>query len=194
MTPAQARDTWRRRLTHTAASGLNAAGLTFGTSGKSHPHNRVYRGPAQPHRPAVGRVTGPGSKHPDWSEAPRLPPGVRAFPAMPAAIVKGTPDPNRCAASDEVPVAVPYCCTRPLNPGLRISNYASYLGGAKRARTADLLHAISRQDVHRSLSVQVTVHPCPYQATAVRASCCTFLLYCAVPADQACHTPWQTPD
>ena len=49
--------------------------------------------------------------------------------------------------------------------------------GAKRARTADLLHAIWRQHVHPRPSPQVTILQRPYAATCVRTCCCTFLLY-----------------
>jgi hypothetical protein len=49
--------------------------------------------------------------------------------------------------------------------------------GAKRARTADLLHAIWRQRVHPRLSVQVTVLPRPRKSARVRVSCCTSVLY-----------------
>jgi hypothetical protein len=49
--------------------------------------------------------------------------------------------------------------------------------GAKRARTADLLHAIWRQHVHPCLSVQVTVLPRPRKSARVRVSCCTSVLY-----------------
>jgi hypothetical protein len=49
--------------------------------------------------------------------------------------------------------------------------------GAKRARTADLLHAIWRQHVHPRPSVQVTVLPRPRTSARVRVSCCTSVLY-----------------
>jgi hypothetical protein len=86
------------------------------------------------------------------------------------------PDPNTHTAAQAAAVTALSCCTR--CPDFRISLPTS---GAKQARTADLLHAIRRLHVHRSVSVQVTVLPRPCQATAVPASCCTFLLYC-------CHT------
>jgi hypothetical protein len=44
-------------------------------------------------------------------------------------------------------------------------------------RTPDLLHAISRQGVRRSLFAQVTVPQRPSGDVGVRAGCCTFLLY-----------------
>ena len=51
------------------------------------------------------------------------------------------------------------------------------ISGAKRARTADLLHAIWRQHVHPRPSLQVTVltRPCEAPASAPVAvlSCCT---------------------
>jgi len=51
--------------------------------------------------------------------------------------------------------------------------------GAKRARTADLLHAIWRQHVHPRPSPQVTVLPRPRTSARVRVSCCTCVLYSA---------------
>ena len=49
--------------------------------------------------------------------------------------------------------------------------------GAKRARTADLLHAIWRQHVHPRPSPQVTVLTRPRESPRVRVSCCTSVLY-----------------
>jgi hypothetical protein len=49
--------------------------------------------------------------------------------------------------------------------------------GAKRARTADLLHAIQRQPVHQNTYVQVTVPESARWSGCVRACCGTFLLY-----------------
>ena len=62
-----------------------------------------------------------------------------------------------------------------------VRKYASELGGAKRARTADLLHAISRQLVHPRPSVQVTVSGRPHQSSGIQAGCCTFVLYGSEP-------------
>ena len=50
-------------------------------------------------------------------------------------------------------------------------------GGATGIRTPDLLHAISRQHVHRSTSVQVTVPGSARPSRQVRTGCGTFLLY-----------------
>jgi hypothetical protein len=50
-------------------------------------------------------------------------------------------------------------------------------GGATGIRTPDLLHAISRQHVHRSTSAQVTVPGSARPSRQVRTGCCTFLLY-----------------
>ena len=50
-------------------------------------------------------------------------------------------------------------------------------GGAKGIRTPDLLHAISRQHVRRSTSVQVTVPGSARPSRQVRTGCGTFLLY-----------------
>jgi hypothetical protein len=44
-------------------------------------------------------------------------------------------------------------------------------------RTPDLLHAISRQDIHRSPSPQVTVPERARESVQVRTGCGTFLLY-----------------
>jgi len=49
--------------------------------------------------------------------------------------------------------------------------------GATEIRTPDLLHAISRQPVHRRASAQVTVLRRVRQSGVVRTGCCTFLLY-----------------
>jgi hypothetical protein len=59
--------------------------------------------------------------------------------------------------------------------GFRI--YLSDLGGAKGIRTPDLLHAISRQRVHHSTPVQVTVPGRAHQSGQIRTGCCTFPLY-----------------
>ena len=71
---------------------------------------------------------------------------------------------------------------------VRVVRISILTSGAKRARTADLLHAIWRQHVHPRPSVQVTVLLRPCAATCVRTGCCTFLLY-------RCHScrappPW----
>jgi hypothetical protein len=66
--------------------------------------------------------------------------------------------------------------------------------GAKRARTADLLHAIWRQHVHPRVPVQVTVLPCPYAAVHVQVSCCTFLLYRRYPRRGTSRGPRSRPD
>ena len=57
--------------------------------------------------------------------------------------------------------------------------------GAKRARTADLLHAIWRQHVHPRPSVQVTVLTRPCAATSVRVRCGTSVLYRSHPCRRA---------
>jgi len=59
---------------------------------------------------------------------------------------------------------------------LRISNYASELGGSMGIRTPDLLHAIQWHHVHRSTSVQVTVSGRPHPSPGIQACCCTFVL------------------
>ena len=44
-------------------------------------------------------------------------------------------------------------------------------------RTPDLLHAIQRQHVHRSVSAQVTVPGRAWESARMRTCCGTFLLY-----------------
>ena len=62
-----------------------------------------------------------------------------------------------------------------------VGNYVivspSDLGNYVIADTPDLLHAISRQHVHRSTSVQVTVPGSTRPSRQVRTGCCTFPLY-----------------
>jgi hypothetical protein len=53
----------------------------------------------------------------------------------------------------------------------------SLTSGAMGIRTPDLLHAISRQHVHSSTYVQVSVSGRPYQSSQIQAGCGTFLLY-----------------
>jgi hypothetical protein len=50
-------------------------------------------------------------------------------------------------------------------------------GEAMGIRTPDLLHAIQRQHVHGSASVQVTVSGRLHQSPGIQAGCCTFVLY-----------------
>ena len=57
------------------------------------------------------------------------------------------------------------------------SNYVFDLGGAKRARTADLLHAIWRQHVHPRPYPQVIVPASTPRSTGIRTRCCTSMLY-----------------
>ena len=64
------------------------------------------------------------------------------------------------------------------------------MSGAKRARTADLLHAISRQHVHPRPYPQVTVLPRPRKSARVRTCCGTFLLYHSHPR----RGPQRAPD
>ena len=81
-------------------------------------------------------------------------------------------DPSTGTAAHAAAVAVLSCCTR--ESAVRIRPLTC---GAKRARTADLLHAIWRQHVHPRPSMQVTVLPRPRRSARVRTSCGTFLLY-----------------
>jgi hypothetical protein len=91
---------------------------------------------------------------------------------MPAVQAGKVPDPNtRTAASRP---ALLYFRAVSAVRSIRISLLTS---GAKRARTADLLHAIWRQHVHPRLSVQATVLPRPRESARVRVSCCTSALY-----------------
>ena len=50
-------------------------------------------------------------------------------------------------------------------------------GGAKGIRTPDLLHAISRQHIHSSTYLQVSVSGRPYRSSQIQTGCGTFLLY-----------------
>jgi hypothetical protein len=61
--------------------------------------------------------------------------------------------------------------------GSNVRNMASDLRGAMGIRTPDLLHAISRQHVHRSPSLQVTVPTGAWRSAPIRGRCGTFLLY-----------------
>ena len=92
------------------------------------------------------------------------------------------PDPDRRSGTSRCCAAVFCCCTRPVNCGLRISDLLFDLGGAKGIRTPDLLHAISRQHVHRRPSMQVTVPGRAHESSGIWAGCGTFLLYRAEPA------------
>jgi hypothetical protein len=67
-------------------------------------------------------------------------------------------------------------------PAVRFVRISPLTSGAKRARTADLLHAIWRQHVHPRPSLQVTVLPRPLESARVRVSCCTSVLYRSIRA------------
>jgi hypothetical protein len=88
----------------------------------------------------------------------------------------GVPDPNVCTVPHATSVAVLCCCTCPINWGSAF-RIMSLTCGAKGTRTPGLLHAISRQHVHRCLSPQVTVPQRAPASAGVRAGCCTLLLY-----------------
>ena len=64
-------------------------------------------------------------------------------------------------------------------PPVRFVRIRPLTSGAKRARTADLLHAICRQHVHPRPYSQVTLLPRPRKSARVRVSCCTSVLYSA---------------
>jgi len=70
------------------------------------------------------------------------------------------------------------------------SKFIPDLGGAKRARTADLLHAISWQHIHLRPSPQVTVLARPSRSASIRTCCGTSVLYRSLlglgPCDPAC--------
>jgi hypothetical protein len=75
-----------------------------------------------------------------------------------------------------------HCCTlllyQTLEPLAQVFELLSLSWcGAMGIRTPDLLHAIQRQHVHRSPSVQVTVSGRPHQSPGIQAGCCTFVLY-----------------
>jgi hypothetical protein len=72
---------------------------------------------------------------------------------------------------------------------VRVIRISLLTSGAKRARTADLLHAIWRQHVHPRPSVQVTVLTRPRKSARVRVSCCTSVLYRFNPRRAASRGP-----
>jgi hypothetical protein len=110
-----------------------------------------------------------------------------------SAQVAGWPTPVRCLGSGVLPRAlagerrpIRTCVRRPIGPPLlyfpavlavRTVRISLLTSGAKRARTADLLHAIWRQHVHPRPSPQVTVLTRPCAAAAVRVRCGTSVLY-----------------
>src|SRR5882757_2069411 len=90
------------------------------------------------------------------------------------------------AASPEEDAPIRTQVRRPTRPPLlyfpavlpvRVFRISLLTCGAKRARTADLLHAIWRQHVHPRLPVQVTVLLRPCATTSVRMRCGTSVLY-----------------
>jgi hypothetical protein len=110
---------------------------------------------------------------------------LRPQPARPPPSSAGTPDPNwRAMVSLRRLLyfaAVPGPET--LGSGVRIMLLS--WGGAMGIRTPDLLHAIQRQHVHRSPSVQVTVSGRPHESSGIQAGCCTFVLYRPEPPPRA---------
>jgi hypothetical protein len=115
----------------------------------------------------------PHEKHLPWSAGSGIAPDTRQLPTLPAVNRRQMgADPNTYSASRPVAAAVLSCCT--WCPDFRV---LSVTCGAKGIRTPDLLHAISRQHVHRSTSAQVTVPGSAHPSRQVRTGCCTFLLY-----------------
>jgi hypothetical protein len=72
--------------------------------------------------------------------------------------------------------------------GLKSCPDLQFLVELKRARTADLLHAIWRQHVHPRPYPQVTVLPRPPKSARVQVCCCTSVLYRYRP--RRGHQPW----
>ncbi len=147
------------------------AGLTRCDGGKSHPP----KGTTQPHQ-CKGQRSGKGTFFLVRAFWVRL--GIRLQQVMPAI--------PPCAGTRSQPAdrhIVPLRCCILLLYKAR-ERWAQdfefiYLnwGGAKGIRTPDLLHAISRQHVHRGTSVQVTVPGSTRPSRQVRTGCGTFLLY-----------------
>ena len=114
----------------------------------------------------------------DW-DLPRRQAGQRRFSAW-NPVSRQQPGRRRCPIRTHI--------RRPKRPPLlyfaavltvRSVRISLLTSGTKRARTADLLHAIWRQHVHPRPSVQVTVPACPRQSPGIRTrcgtSCCTHL-------------------
>ena len=99
------------------------------------------------------------------------------------------PDPNTRTAAGRPPLLY-FPAVLPVR-FVRISLLTS---GAKRARTADLLHAIWRQHVHPRPYPQVTVLPRPCKSPRVRVSCCTSVLYRCHPRREPQSCPRCSPD
>jgi hypothetical protein len=159
------------RLCCATGARESRAGLTHCDGGKSHPP----KGTTQPHQ-CKGQRGGKGTFFLVRALWVRL--GIRLQQAMPAI--------PPCAGTRSQPAdrhIVPLrCCILLLykvrEPWAQDFEFTCLTwGGAKGIRTPDLLHAISRQHVHRSTSVQVTVPGSARPSRQVRTGCGTFLLY-----------------
>ena len=127
------------------------------------------KAPGHDHRASVNGMT---IGHSPWSRSPKTLPGPASAgyasnPGGEAEPNSGWPGSVTCSW-----VAVLCCCTR--CPGFRIMSVTC---GAKGTRTPGLLHAISRQHIHSSTYVQVSVSGRAYQSSQIQAGCGTFLLY-----------------
>ena len=162
--PAQRGPVPGSRSDRQRATGLLANAATV--TGRNGP-------PGEPDGDQAARVTGP--TRPGFAQVTGWPtPIQRLGPwGLPA-----TPAGGRCPIRTHVrrPNRPPLLYF-PAVPAVRFVRITPLTSGAKRARTADLLHAISRQHVHPRPSVQVTVLPRPRKSARVRTSCGTFLLY-----------------
>jgi hypothetical protein len=141
--------------------------------------------PGGPDGDAVARVTGPMTGR--FAQVTGRPTPVQRLESavLPAASSRG-----RCPIRTHVrrPTRPPLLYFPAVLP-VRFVRIRLLTCGAKRARTADLLHAIWRQHVHPRPSVQVTVLPRPLESARVRVSCCTSVLYRSHPRRTASPGP-----
>ena len=159
-----------------------AAQLSLGNARRSANVGLLHRRQESPaktrYRTEPVQVAKAGERSVLPGQALRIRADGRLQQVMPAA----PPGAGARSRPTERDIALLRCCTRPVNCGLRISDLLFDLGGAKGIRTPDLLHAISRQHVHRRPSMQVTVPGRAHESSGIWAGCGTFLLYRAEPA------------
>jgi hypothetical protein len=159
----------------TQHSPAGMAGLTCCTGDNGHPlKGATHRHSASVNGSGKGNVLpGQGAPGPSWRAASA---GHASSPAWCRSQLPAAGQAHRAAALLYF-AAVPG--PRTAGSGFRI--YLSELGGAKGIRTPDLLHAISRQHIRRSPSVQVTVPERVGRSGQVRTGCRTFPLYEPLP-------------
>jgi len=169
---------WRPMLRHRrsppadrTSARESRAGLTHCDGGKSHPP----KGTTQPHQ-RKGQRGGKGTFFLVRALWVRL--GIRLQQVMPAI--------PPCAGTRSQPAdrhIVPLrCCILLLYQACELwAQDFEFIcltwGGATGIRTPDLLHAISRQHVHRRTSAQVTVPGSTRPSRQVHTGCGTFPLY-----------------